>query len=51
MPQGEAIVAVLRRGERILASGPGPDRQRGVHAIGGMPGLLADLVGRTTRGW
>lgn len=45
------LEAPLAEVERILASEPEPDRQRRVHATGGMPGLLADLVERTTRGW
>ena len=35
--------------ERILAEGNGADRQRAVHARGGMPALLALLVDEARR--
>lgn len=37
--------------ERILAGEPEYVRHRRLHATGGMPALLGDLVGRTTGGW
>jgi carboxylate-amine ligase len=43
--------APLTEVERILASEPAYVRHRRLHATGGMPVLLADLVERTTRGW
>jgi carboxylate-amine ligase len=43
--------AALAGVERILAGEPEYVRHRRLHATGGMPAVLADLVERTTRAW
>jgi hypothetical protein len=56
VPAGDALGplgldAALVGIERILATEPEHARHRRLHAAGGMPALLADLVERTARGW
>jgi carboxylate-amine ligase len=45
------LEAPLEAVEKLLASEPEYARHRRLHAAGGMPALLGDLVERTTRGW
>jgi carboxylate-amine ligase len=46
-PQAAALEAV----DALIVDEPGYARQRRIHGETGMPGLLADLAERTSRGW